>query len=120
MKRVWLVALAVAVLAAPASADGETVTFASGSEKATGFLVTPAGKVIEEKNPRMKDFAFKADRMRRVMEHLHLHRFLLEKAGGIVTPRAEEVLSGPLKSPDLCSRQDPRHIEHRAQRLCFR
>jgi len=44
MKRVWLVALAVVVLAAPSSAAGETVTFASGSEKAAGFLVTPAGK----------------------------------------------------------------------------
>jgi isoquinoline 1-oxidoreductase beta subunit len=32
------------------------------------LALLPAGKVIEEKNPRMKDFAFKSDRMRRVIE----------------------------------------------------
>jgi carboxymethylenebutenolidase len=44
MKRVWLVALAVAALAAPAFAAEEKVTFPSGPESASGFLVTPAGK----------------------------------------------------------------------------
>ena len=44
MKRVWLVVLAVAVLAAPAFAAEEAVTFPSAAEKASGFLVTPGGK----------------------------------------------------------------------------
>jgi carboxymethylenebutenolidase len=44
MKRVWLVAVALAVLAAPAFPAEESVTFPSGLEKASGFLVTPAGK----------------------------------------------------------------------------
>ena len=44
MKRVWLVALAVAVLVSPVWAAEETVTFTSGPERASGFLVTPAGK----------------------------------------------------------------------------
>ena len=50
MKRVWLVALAVAVLAAPVFAAEEAVTFPSGAGKASGFsigkglLVTPAGR----------------------------------------------------------------------------
>src|SRR5688572_26747813 len=44
MKRVWLVALALAVLGSPAFPAEEMVTFPSGAEKATGLLVTPAGK----------------------------------------------------------------------------
>jgi isoquinoline 1-oxidoreductase beta subunit len=32
------------------------------------LALLPSGKVIEEKNPRMKDFAFKSDRLRRVIE----------------------------------------------------
>lgn len=44
MKRTWLAAAAVAALAVPAFAAEETVTFPSGSEKATGLLATPAGK----------------------------------------------------------------------------
>lgn len=44
MKRAWLAAATVAALAVPAFAAEETVTFPSGAEKATGLLVTPAGK----------------------------------------------------------------------------
>jgi carboxymethylenebutenolidase len=44
MKRAWLAAVTVAALAVPAFAAEETVTFPSGPEKATGLLVTPAGK----------------------------------------------------------------------------
>ena len=44
IKRAWLAAVTVAALAVPAFAADETVTFPSGSEKATGLLVTPAGK----------------------------------------------------------------------------
>jgi len=44
MKRACLVAAALAALAAPAFAAEEMVTFPSGSEKAAGLLVTPAGK----------------------------------------------------------------------------
>jgi len=44
INRVFSVALAAAVLAAPVFAAEESVTFPSGSEKASGFLVTPEGK----------------------------------------------------------------------------
>ena len=44
LKRFPLLALALAVLASPAFAAEETATFPSGPEKASGFLVTPAGK----------------------------------------------------------------------------
>ena len=44
MKRVWLVALAVAVLSPAAFAAEDSVTFVSGDEKGSGILVTPAGK----------------------------------------------------------------------------
>jgi hypothetical protein len=42
--RAWGLGLAAVLLAAPAFAAEEPVTFPSGSEKASGFLVTPAGK----------------------------------------------------------------------------
>ena len=44
MNRSWLPALGLAALAIPAFAAEEMVTFPSGPEKATGLLVTPAGK----------------------------------------------------------------------------
>ena len=44
MKRACLVAVVLAALAAPVFAAEEMVTFQSGAEKATGLLVTPAGK----------------------------------------------------------------------------
>src|SRR5688572_17656990 len=44
MKRVWLVALALAVLGSPAFPAEEAVTFSSGAEKASGILVAPPGK----------------------------------------------------------------------------
>ena len=44
IKHVRLVALALVVLAAPAFAAEESVSFPSGAEKASGFLFTPAGK----------------------------------------------------------------------------
>jgi carboxymethylenebutenolidase len=44
MKRSWLVAAALVALAAPVFAAEEMVTFPSGPEKASGLLVTPAGK----------------------------------------------------------------------------
>jgi len=44
MKRVWMLALILAVLATPARASEETVTFKSGAATASGFLATPAGK----------------------------------------------------------------------------
>jgi carboxymethylenebutenolidase len=44
MKRVWLVALALAVLGSPAFPAEDAVTFPSGAEKASGILVRPAGK----------------------------------------------------------------------------
>ncbi len=43
-RRVGSAAVALVVLAAPAFAAEEAVTFMSGSEKASGVLVTPAGK----------------------------------------------------------------------------
>jgi carboxymethylenebutenolidase len=44
MKRACLAMLALAALAVPAYTAEESVTFPSGSEKAMGVLVTPAGK----------------------------------------------------------------------------
>jgi carboxymethylenebutenolidase len=44
MKRWLLVVLAVLALASPGLAGEQTVTFKSGDETATGFLVTPEGK----------------------------------------------------------------------------
>jgi len=44
VNRSWLLALSLAALAAPAFPAEEMATFPSGPEKATGLLVTPAGK----------------------------------------------------------------------------
>jgi len=44
MSKVWRLALVAALLGVPARAAEETVTFKSGAETASGFLVTPAGK----------------------------------------------------------------------------
>jgi len=44
MKRLIVVCLAVAAFAAPALAAEQTISFKSGDETATGFLVTPEGK----------------------------------------------------------------------------
>jgi carboxymethylenebutenolidase len=44
MKRLLLVCLALIVLVSPALAAEQTVSFKSGDETATGFLVTPEGK----------------------------------------------------------------------------
>jgi CO/xanthine dehydrogenase Mo-binding subunit len=47
----------------------DELAHAAGKDPVAFHLaLLPAGKVIEEKNPRMKDFAFKSDRMRRVIE----------------------------------------------------
>jgi carboxymethylenebutenolidase len=44
MKRLILVCLALIVLASPVLAAEQTISFKSGDETATGFLVTPEGK----------------------------------------------------------------------------
>jgi carboxymethylenebutenolidase len=44
MKRIWCLAVVLVALAVPAAATEEMVTFPSGSEPGSGFLVTPEGR----------------------------------------------------------------------------
>lgn len=44
MRRLWLLVMAALLLAGPAGAAEQTVTFESGDETASGLLVTPVGK----------------------------------------------------------------------------